>query len=62
MSDAQLWYDTLKKIARAYMTPAQCHRSAGSHGLEPTEMIAMTFENIQIDAERAIKGKRRPKE
>ena len=60
MSDAQLWYDTLKKIARAYMTPAQCLRAADSQGLDPDEMIAMTFENIQIDAERAIKGKRRP--
>ncbi len=61
LSDAQLWYDTLKKIARQYLTPEQCGRECRSYGLEAEEMIMMTYENIQAEAERAIKGKRRPK-
>ncbi len=59
-SDAQLYYDVLKKIARDYMTPEQCARNCHKDGLQPEEMLAMSYENIQAEAERAIKGKRRP--
>lgn len=60
-SDAQRYYDVLKRIAREYMTPEQCVRAAEAHGCSPGEMMEMTFENIQHEAEIAIKGKRRPK-
>ena len=59
-SDAQLYYDVLKRIARDYMTPEQWARSCHKDGLQPEEMLAMSYENIQAEAERAIKGKRRP--
>ena len=60
-SDAQRYYDALRKIAREYMTPEQCARHAASYGCSPEEMIEMSYENIQNVAEVAIKGKRRPK-
>lgn len=60
-SDEQRYYDTLKKIARRYMTPDQIRRDAKNAGLDYDEYLEMSYENIQLDAERAIKGKRRPK-
>ena len=58
----QRLYDTLKKIARQYMTPAQIARDAERDGrpLDRREYLEMAYENIQGEAERAIKGLRRP--
>lgn len=58
----QRMYDTLKRIAREYMTPAQIERDAErSHGaLGKLEYLEMAYENIQEEAKRAIKGMRRP--
>jgi hypothetical protein len=55
-------YDTLKKIARQYMTPAQIARDAQrTHGaLDRLEYLEMAYENIQAEAKAAIKGLRRP--
>lgn len=61
-SNEQLYYDTLKRIARDYMTPAQLFRTAKNVGLQPDEHMEMSYENIQAEAERAIHGKRRPAE
>lgn len=61
MSREQDYYDALKRIARGYQTIEQLRRSADQVGLSPGEHIEMAYENIQWEAERAIKGKRRPK-
>jgi hypothetical protein len=60
----QRLYDTLKKIARQYMTPAQIARDAErSHGtLDRREYLEMAYENIQCEAKAAIKGMRRPEQ
>ena len=59
----QQLYDTLKRIGREYMTPAQIKRDAerGSLGLDYAEYLEMSYENIQVLAARAIRGLRRPK-
>lgn len=61
MSNEQLYFDTLKRIARSYQTADQLKRRGGQYGLDAAEEIEMAYENIQGEAERAIKGKRRPK-
>jgi hypothetical protein len=61
MSDEQAYYDTLKRIARGFMTPDQIRRDSDNMGLGYEEYLEMSYENIQVEAERAIKGKRRPK-
>jgi len=62
MSRERQYYDALKVIARKYQTPEQLRRSAHSVGLTPEEHIEMAYENIQGVAERAIRGRRRPKD
>ena len=61
MSNEQLYYDRLKKIAKGYMTPDQIRRDSGGGPLTYTEYLEMSYENIQQEAALAIKGKRRPK-
>lgn len=61
MSNEQLYFDTLRKIARGYQTVNQLRRNGGQYGLDAAEEIEMAYENIQQEAERVIKGKRRPK-
>lgn len=61
MSHEQLYYDTLKAIARNYQTPAQLRRGAHGIGLTPEEHIEYAYENIQTLAANAIRNKRRPK-
>ena len=58
----QRMYDTLRKIAVAYMTPKQIERDAArTHGaLDRLEYLEMAYENIQAEAKAAIKGLRRP--
>lgn len=55
-----LYFDVLKRIARGYMTPDQLRRDADNIGLSYEEYLEMSYENIQSEAQRAIKGKRRP--
>ena len=61
-SPAQRMYDTLKRIARDYAKPGQFHtdRNGVCCGLSPDEAIEMAYENVQAEAEAAIKGLRRP--
>lgn len=55
------YYDTLRKIARDFMTPDQLRRAAQkSYGLDYEEALEMAYENIQSLAKAAIHGKRRP--
>lgn len=53
-------YDTLQRIAKRYMTPAQIRRDAKSpdSALDYLEYLEMVYENIQSEAARAIKGVR----
>lgn len=57
----QKYYDTLRKIAREYQTAEQLRRRAGQYGLGFVEEIELCYENLQDEARRAIRGKRRPK-
>ena len=57
-----LYYDDLKRIARGYQTPDQIRRSAEKDwGVSYLEGLEMAYENIQMEAQRAIYKKRRPK-
>jgi hypothetical protein len=62
MSNEQLYFDTLKKIARSYMTPGQIRRDTPKSGLRYDEYLELSYENLQGEAARAIKGKRRPRD
>lgn len=61
-SNEQRYYDVLQKIAREYQSSDQLRRRAGQYGCSFEEEIEMVYENIQGEAERAIHGKRRPKD
>jgi len=58
----KLYYDTLRRIAKEYMTPEQLRRRAGQYGLSYLEALEMSYDNIQVFAADAIRGKRRPKD
>lgn len=56
-------YTSLKKIAKHYQTPSQLRRaSQKQYGLEYEEALEYAYENIQLEAAKAIKGVRLPKE
>lgn len=58
----QLYYDTLKRIAKEYMTTEQLKRRAEKmYGVSYHEALEMSYDNIQGAAADAIRGKRRPK-
>ncbi len=61
-SNEQRYYDALKRIAKGYQSAEQVQRRAWKDwGLDsPGEALEMAYENIQAEAARAIKGKRRP--
>lgn len=61
LEQQQRLYDTLKRIARGYMTPTQIRRDSRQAGLDYDEYLEMSYENIQSEAAAAIKGVRRPK-
>ena len=61
MSNEQAYFDRLKKIARGYQTADQLRRRAGQYGCSYIEELEMAYENIQAEANAAIKGKRRPR-
>lgn len=62
-SNEQHYYDILKHIARNYQTSNQLYRnSEKEYRLDYEEVLEYAYENIIRDAQRAIKGKRRPKQ
>lgn len=63
MSNEQIYYDTLRRIARSYLLTEQLTDDyADKHyGLSAFEALEGAYDNIQAEAEAAIKGKRRPK-
>lgn len=64
MSNNELaYFNTLRRIAREYQTPDQLRKSAErDFGVSYEEALEMAYENLQSEAERTIKGKRRPKQ
>jgi hypothetical protein len=60
MSNESLYYEALRRIARHYQTADQIRRGAGQYGLSHLEELEMAYENMQQEAVRAIKGRRRP--
>lgn len=61
LEQQQRMYDTLKRIARGYQTPDQLRRnSERDFGCEFEDALEMSYENLQQEAENAIKGVRRP--
>lgn len=62
MSNEQIYFDALKKIARDFETPDRLRKMAErGYGLDAAEAIEMAYENMQILAADTIRGKRRPK-
>ena len=62
MSNEQLYYDTLRVIAKDFMPAEQVLRRAEKEwGLPPNEALEMSYDNMQQRATQAIKGKRRPR-
>jgi len=53
-------HNTLRRIAKVYMKPAQIRRDADhpDSALDYEEYLEMAYENIQLEAARAIKGVR----
>ena len=63
MNNERLYYDTLKRIAKEYMTTEQLIRRAEKmYGVSYHEALEMSYDNIQGAAADAIRGKRRPAE
>lgn len=60
MTNEQLYFAALKLIARNFRS-AQSIVNKPDMGLDPQEALEYAYENIQLVAERAIKGKRLPK-
>lgn len=61
MSNELLYFDTLKRIAKHYMTTEQLQRRAEKeYGVSYHEALEMSYDNIQGAAADAIRGKRRP--
>lgn len=63
-SNEQRYYDALKRIAKGYyawdkITDSIAWTRGG--GLDVDEFREAAYQNMQYEAERAIKGKRRPK-
>lgn len=60
-SNEQRYYDTLKRIADDYDKSKYLIRDANKrYGLAPVEVLEMSYDNIQAEAKKAIKGKKRP--
>jgi hypothetical protein len=62
MSNEQIYYDRLKRIAKGQTTSQLRRNSERGFGLEYLEALEMAYENLQEAAASAIRGKRRPKE
>lgn len=61
-SNEQRYFDALKRIAKHYSSAEKVMATAERrYGLDPAEALSMSYDNIQIEAAYAIRGKRRPK-
>ena len=63
MSNEQKYFDVLKRIAVGYASTDELKQdSEQDYGLPYEETLEMAYENIQQEAQAAIKNKRRPKQ
>lgn len=61
-ADERLYFDLLRRIVREYQSAARLRRmSERDFGLPFEEVLEMAYENIQMEAAQAIRGKHRPK-
>lgn len=60
-SNEQRYYDALARIAKGYQSTSHLRRDSREWGLDYGDALEMAYENIQGEAEAAIRGKRRPK-
>jgi hypothetical protein len=62
MSREREYYDALKKIAREYKKSEWFtdDRAEKSYGLSGNQALEMAYDNMQQEAENAIRGRRRP--
>lgn len=62
MSNEQLYYDVLRRIAKDYLPADRILREGEKrYGVPGDEALVMSYENIQADAAAAIRNRRRPK-
>ena len=61
-SNEQLYYDALKRITHYSSVERLRRGSEKSYGLPFHEALEYAYENVIGEAERAIRGKRRPKD
>ena len=62
MSYERFYFDTLRRISRDSLPVEQIKRNAErKYGISYHDALEMAYENMQLDAAAAIKGKRRPK-
>lgn len=59
-SNEKIYYDALARIARGYDDATKLKNDPQYNGLEYWEVLEMGYDNLQAEAERAIKGKVRP--
>lgn len=60
MNNEQLYYDTLKRITK-YDSVERLRRTAEkAYGLPFEEALEYAYENVISEAERAVRGRRRP--
>jgi len=56
-----LYYDTLRRIAKNYMTTEQLQRRCkAEYDIDYHEALEMAYDNLQAEAADAIHRKRRP--
>lgn len=61
-SNERLYYATLRKIAKDYMSSERILRDGEKlYGVSGEEALQMAYDNIQVEAAAAIRGRRPPK-
>jgi hypothetical protein len=61
-TNEQRYFDALKRITLYQSVDRLRRRSEKEWGVEFPEVLEMVYENVKSEAERAIRGKRRPKD
>ncbi len=56
----QKMYAALKRITQYYPPERLRKRAERNYGLDPDECIEMAYENVLMEAKKAIKGMRKP--
>lgn len=62
-SNEAIYFAVLRRIAKEYQTTEELRRhSLKQYGLPYEEALEMAYQNLQAEAARAIRGRRRPKD